>query len=378
MLDDNRKRFLRNVSIKSIKPNGVLWVFGEQVRTYQLTKEDIRYLRWYHNNPNIAYQVDCRMEPKTYQVAKDRNKYNHNTRTKKRVNTKGIGKLIIVGSLTISLVVGGIFLANRPKGDNTEMTSHEVSMQTMLSGTEEEYPIETSTLSYNDEDVRRVELIKHLCDIYQVDYATTYRVIKEITEDFSAPEYLDGRCIGITCKGVEVQASSEEELLVYIVRAIKQVPQRFGLDESIHIHNGYNSGTDYYAQISDVCEVLGVDRNLMYAIVRSETGFNSELFNNSNNPAGLRGVNGVDEWWQFDTKEEGFLEFGMELLKYYRKLGISPNDISPETIKAIGNIHAPVSDGNDNWLPNVLSCLEYAQSNEYQLFGGEEVHGLGR
>ena len=378
MLDDRRKEFLRRVSIKNVKPNGVLWVFGEQVRTYQLTKEDIRYLRWYHNNPNIAREVDCRMEPRTYQVAKDRNKYNHNCRTKQKINNKGLGKVVVIGALTISIVLGGILIGSQSRANTPDTTAVEVSTPVMLSSNEEDYPVETGTLSINEDDVYRVEMIRHLCDVYQIDYDKTYQTIERITDDFSSPDYLDGHVNGVTCKGIDVHAGSEEELLVYIVRAIKQVPERFGLDDSIHIHNGYTSGTDYYAQISDVSEILGINRNLMYAIVRSETGFDSELFNNSNNPAGLRGVNGVDEWWQFDTKEEGFLEFGMELLKYYRNLGINPNDISPGTIRAIGDIHAPLSDGNDNWLPNVLECLEYAQNNENQLFGGEEVHGLGR
>ena len=202
--------------------------------------------------------------------------------------------------------------------------------------------------------------------------------MKTLTGNFTSPEYLGGSIAGVTCKGVDVHASNEEELLTYAIRAIKQIPERFGLDSSICINNGYSSGDDYAAQISDVCEILGVNRNLMYAIVQSECGFNSEMFNTINNPAGLRGVNGVDPWWVFANKEEGFLEFGMEILKYYRTIGIDPSNIDAETIRRIGDIHAPLSDGNANWLPNVLENLEYALNNEYSLFGGEEVHGLGR
>ena len=148
--------------------------------------------------------------------------------------------------------------------------------------------------------------------------------------------------------------------------------------DGLYINNGYNSGTDFCKQISDICETLGIDRDLMYAVVNAETSFNSDLFNNINNPAGLRGVNGVDPWWVFANKEEGFIELGMELIKYYNKVGIDKLDVSPEAIAQIGNIHAPLSDGNANWLTNVLNGLVYAKDNEQKLFGGEEIHGLGR
>lgn len=362
---------MRRINIRGIKPNGVLWIWGEQVRTIQLTKEDIRYLRWYHHDSSIARDVNVVEKPKKYQVAPDRNKYNHKCRTKNRINLKGIGKKIIIGSIAVSLVIGSILLINHSKNNDSEVTTVEVTMDDNYSHDEEE--TEVSEIKYN-----RADIIKHLCDIYQVDYNVVYNKLKEITNNFTSDEYLDGCISGVTCKGTDVHANNEEELLTYAVRAIKQIPERFGLDNSIRIHNGYNSGDDYYAQISDVCELLGLDRNLMYAIVRSETSFNSDLFENCNNPAGLRSVDGNSDWWRFETKEEGFLEFGMELLKYYRLIGEDPANIDAETISKIGAIHAPLSDGNNLWLPNVLECLEYAQNNENELFGGEEVHGLGR
>ena len=66
---------------------------------------------------------------------------------------------------------------------------------------------------------------------------------------------------------------------------------------------------------------------------------------------------------------EGFYEFGMEILKYYDWLGIDKNDVSPEAIARIGSIHAPLSDGNTEWVPNVLDRLEYARRNSEELFG---------
>ncbi len=113
MLDERRKRFLRNVDIRSIRPNGILWIWGEHVRTVQLSKEDIRYLRWYHRNPNIAYDVDVRVNLENYRVAKDGNKYNKNCRTKRRIKNNGFKQKLIVGSLLVTIVVGTSLLGNK-------------------------------------------------------------------------------------------------------------------------------------------------------------------------------------------------------------------------------------------------------------------------
>ena len=386
MLDENRKAMLQRLDVKRIKPNGVIWIFGQEIRTYQLSKEDIRYLRWYHNDPEIAYEVDTRVQRQTYRVAEDRNRYNRNYRTKGKVNNNGLRNVVIIGSLVVSIVLGGTLLSHQAvaRDDITKETVNVESQIALANNEETQYDFGTvakedlTTVADVSTETHRIETIKHLCDIYQVNYQTVYSKLKEITNNFTNEGYLNGHLDIVTCKGYDVYADSEDELLTYTIRAMKQDPGRFNLDESIYIHNGYDSGDDYYAQISDVCEVLGVDRDLMYAIVNAETSFNSELFRTINNPAGLRGINGVDPWWVFENKEEGFIEFGMELVKYYKMVGADRHDVSPDTVAQIGNIHAPLSDGNENWLPNVLSGLEYAQNNENELFGGEEVHGLGR
>ena len=94
-----------------------------------------------------------------------------------------------------------------------------------------------------------------------------------------------------------------------------------------------------------------------------------------NDPGGIKNNDG--NWWKFDTKEEGFLELGMEILKYYRWIGEPSSRLDEETISKIRDIHAPLSDGNIYWLPNVLSVLEYAQANSEELFGSElQINGL--
>ena len=91
--------------------------------------------------------------------------------------------------------------------------------------------------------------------------------------------------------------------------------------------------------------LVGADPVLSYAITQAETSWNSDLFRDSNNPAGLR-ING--SWWRFDTKEEGFIELALEILKF--------NRMGAYTIEEIGAIHAPVEDNNENWIPNVTDA----------------------
>lgn len=239
-----------------------------------------------------------------------------------------------------------------------------------------------SSDNYVEEEVsnytEREQLIQSICNIYQVNYDVVYQRLVELTDNFSNDAYLSGSIPGVTCKGVQVQASSEEELLVYAIRCMKQLPQQLCVDTTnLYVHNGYTSGTDYTTQLSHVADVLGVDRCLLYAIVQSESGFDSDIFNDKNNPAGIKAPDG--SWWVFDTKEEGFFELGMEVLKYYRKIGVTPEHVDYQTLTQIRDIHAPLVDNNDTWLPNVSSNLEYAKMNEAELFGSySQNNGLFR
>lgn len=380
-MDNDRRDYLLSLKVDKIDPNGEYYYFSKNANStllYQkrkLSDQDIIFLRRYYHDNTIAENRVLPIKKVNYAVAEDRNKYNRGSRVKKKPIITG--KRIIIGGLIILLVLGGKKILE-PKADvmTIDVTPTEYFDPSYV---DEPTEMDLTHLADTENEVRRLEVIKHLCDIYQVDFNIVYNKLKELTSNFSSLDYLSGQIKEITCKGFEVKANSEDELLMYAVRFIKQAPERLGMStEGLYINNGYDSGTNYYKQISDIAEVLGVNRDLMYAIVNAETSFNSDLFETINNPAGLRGVNGVDPWWVFANKEEGFIEFGMELIKYYKKCGLDLSDVSREAIEKIGNIHAPASDGNANWLPNVLEGLEYAKNNEQTLFGGEEVHGLGR
>ena len=221
-------------------------------------------------------------------------------------------------------------------------------------------PEEVPTYSPAEEERRRI--VQDYCGIYQVNFDTIYQKLTEVTGNFESSDYQEGHIPKVTCKGEEVYANKEEELLLYFVRCAKQLPGQLGISqEGLNQAVEHPTSSNYAEMINRFSRLLGADRCLIYAIAQAETGWNSELFNQANNPAGLR--EGGD-WWHFDTKEEGFIELILEVKKY--------NRMGAETIPEIGAIHAPLEDGNENWVSNVTSIYEYVKANEQAIFGSEE------
>lgn len=396
-MKDREYAALDRLDIRKINPDGKYFDLDIPL-IFDLNYEQIEYLREKYQDNTIArnvikprreipraQEVGRRSTPR-YSVTRDQ-KYNRGRhRTKSKVSFVPI-KTIIVGSLVIALsatvLISGM---NKDKSDSGKAisqssvvysqdydsaSSYEYSMDDVYSQDVQGYDysvVESSDVPQEEVSING-DLIRELCDIYHVNYDVVYPFIKELTNDFTSEQYVSGCIDGVTCKGVPVVANSDRELLVYMVRSIKQLPSKLGIStEGLYENSGYQSGSNYLEQISKVSNDLGVDRCLMYAIVQSETCFNSELFMDSNNPAGIRNEG---EWWRFDTKEEGFYELGMELLKYYRMIGVSPSEVNSHVIEQIRDIHAPLSDGNEHWLPNVLENYEYAVVNENALFGSQ-------
>lgn len=395
---------ITRIDIRKVTPYGK-YIDLDRTLLFDLTDEEILALRRYHNKPDIAYerviikkqrvQSNKQNTKKNYKFSRNQKYNNGRHRTKRRIK-RGYGKAIIVGGVLVFTLLGANILNVSDKGaralDDIEIygPTYSDSSNTLDGLTREaidsfdyDKMIEQESLiqaeedaveeSYEEEISEREMLIQNICNIYQLDYNIVYQNLVNLTNNFTSEDYLSGRIAGVTCKGVSVEASTEEELLIYAIRCMKQLPGQMGLSsEGLYCRNGYDSGTNYYEQLNRVANVLGVDRCLLYAVVNAECSFDSDLFNNLNNPAGLKGSDG--SWWRFDTKEEGFFELGMELLKYYRKIGMSPDNIDSETLSKIRDIHAPLSDGNEHWLPNVLDGLEYAKMHEAEMFGSLEYN----
>ena len=89
------------------------------------------------------------------------------------------------------------------------------------------------------------------------------------------------------------------------------------------------------------------------------------MFLTKNNPSGIKFGS---EWAVFPSPAAGFIEQACELLKY-KIDGL-------ESIADIGTIHAPLSDGNYEWVGNVTAIYNEALENYESLFGSEEEVNL--
>lgn len=370
-------RDVTKVNIKYISPDGF---YCDNI---YLTDQEILYLRKLHKNFNIAEErIILTNNDKTSNKSNPRKEYNlsrnqkyNNGRcyTKKR-KMGPVVKFVIQG-LVIGIVVGSLFSIRNLNVNKkpVETVEGEFEQEESYTYVAEKPEYDNDMPEFSEEEYERMQFIDQLCNIYQVDYDIVYQKLNDLTEGFCSYDYLNGSIDGVVCKGTKVQAASKEELLICAVRCIKQIPNSLGVDdENLYIVNGYNSGTNYCEQISWISDVLGVDKKLIYAIVVSETSFNSDLFNSVNNPAGLKNN---EAWWVFDTKEEGFIELCLEVRKYYGMIGESPEVVNYDVIKKISEIHAPIDDENDfqglneHWVDNVMKSYQYAIEHESELFG---------
>lgn len=399
-MDEMRKERLRKMNPKNIGPTGSYIRRDREGNIIEMTRlnvDDIRYLRWLHQDPNIAFKV---------QVPNVNKRPSANVETKKPTNSRPIkvsrdqkytkpkyklkkpivviGKKVVVFGLVVCIGVASMVtiinsnkdkVVDKPGGAYITMTDNPG----YTNGTDYmDSPTIPSESEVEDEEyvhqVERAEFIKILCDVFQVDYQTTYSKLVEMTDNFCDAEYLAGRHPLVSCKGMSVDADSEEEFLVYAVRVIAQDPTRVDLSyDEVSIDNGYDSGTNYVDMIAKWAKILDIDPALVYGIMRAETGFSSELFLNGNNPGGLKDGSSSSGFWIFPNKEAGIIELMMEIVKYQYK--------GANTIEEMAKIHCPVNDPEDtqglnrNWVRNVTSGYEEGREI-FEQMGYYESNGL--
>ncbi len=194
----------------------------------------------------------------------------------------------------------------------------------------------------------REKFIRKYAYIYRLNYDIVYQTISKITNNFTSLEYLEkGKIAKIDIFDQGITANTQEELLLLIIREIKLNPGKFGLYKGdIHFtkedeENTYLSFIDYYSK------VLGVDKYLVAALIHTETGFDSESFNEYKNPANLKIGSRLKE---FDTIEEGIIEVCIQL-----KL-LDIKEITQEELKKYNE--------DKYWLDNIMYYYNYYKENE--------------
>ncbi|MCI9233733.1 MAG: hypothetical protein HFH08_03945 [Bacilli bacterium] len=238
--------------------------------------------------------------------------------------------------------------------------------------------ITTRTETYIQEQTGMIELqklveesgkeekayIQLYSDIFGLDYEKVYQILSNITGDFQNEAYIANYIIGdSSLKNRTVTCTSKEMAILIAVRNIYWSPEKYGYPyDDLKTGIEYVSDLGYSKQIAYLSNVLGVDPVLHYAICKLECNFNSPLFMNKHNPAGLRFTSG--SYTAFPSATAGFIEQALELLKY---------QIDGRTsITSIGEKHAPTSDSaNASWASSVTSIYHSAMKNYETLFGGD-------
>lgn len=381
----SREQLLK-LDVNKIRSNG-RYVDFETPALFVLTPEDIDFLRHYYKKKDIASDVIIQKErqrPKKYQLSKSEHYSNNKFRIKKRFSKKIFVPVIMFGSV---ILVSTGFIASKLsvkatpgiyessgilyEDPSVEDIREELNELGVLVESDVDIPDTSQVLLLDSIDIvsNRIDKLMYFCNVYQVDFNMIYNRLKELTNDFTNKDYLDNHHIpNVTCKGEEVYAKNEEELLLYFVRCCKQLPNQMGLDNSIYVSKDYDSTGNYYDDMYYCSRLVGVDPCLVYGIIMSESGLDSEMFQRQNNPAGLRNGNG---FWTFDTKTEGIFETCLEVLKYNRK--------GMNTIEEISSSYAPVGSKDDPnnlnalWVDNVTYNYQYAQEHFDTVFGIEKL-----
>ena len=209
------------------------------------------------------------------------------------------GKKILVrfGSTVLAVVVAAsVWSGFKNKG--TDITLGPETTITIedsnVAGTQEE--ITTGVVIDEEQELMewRQQTIAKYAYAYNLDYKTTWYFFVGITNNFQDEAYLNNYTIeNISCKGSgQLYCSSEEEIISYTSRYVKQAPEKLGLtkEQLARKTNDYVRPTtvnEYKQIIFNLCKVHNADPALIYAIVRQETGFKSDYFMQYNNPGGI-------------------------------------------------------------------------------------------
>lgn len=381
----NREIALTRLDLSKLDQNGRYVDLNKSIMK-TLAYEDILFLRRFYNDRNIARNYEFahiqpidpnrlnakknpgpkkkqtqirRKNTKKYALTRD-NKYTN--KKHKGIKKSGFKMVVAAGLIILSFSTVKNFANTEIIGFPINTVESYSENQTIdVAGVNDYEEIATAEVEPEAPVIdERRELINELANIFQVDADKAYETISALTDNFESDDFLNKLTIeNVSCKGSgQIYADSEEELFLYTMRILKQAPGRFGISaDNIKINNDYESSTNYREIISKYSNILGVDPCLVHAIITAETGWESEMFNNLNNPAGIKTNSG--NWWNFDTKEEGIIELMLEILKYQRA--------GAYTIEEISEIHCPLSDPGDvnninkNWVSNVKDAYNEAQ-----------------
>ena len=185
----------------------------------------------------------------------------------------------------------------------------------------------------------------YYCEIYQLDESLVFQKAKELTNDFTDPEWLQNNNIKGTAIAKKERIYSSQELgILAFIRNINQKPNDFGYTNGeLKTTQRYETNQTLEEFTIQICTLLDhLDPNICQAIQYHETQYyTSDVFKTKNNCGGLKKQDG--SYQSFDNPFQGVIEISILLeYKYLVDKGISNNTTPEEQLSKIQPSYCPI------------------------------------
>lgn len=255
------------------------------------------------------------------------------------------------------------------------VSSYAESLSVILENQQEQQNfLSNETINYNNQLLK--EYIYKYCEIYNIKYNLAYEIASNQTNNFKSNSFIYNNNIDGTrvYKDSRKFKSLELGVLSYI-RHLSQIPEDFGYSKlNIYKENNYTDSKNYEETIKYYSDLIGISKELILAIVYSESGVNLDGpgFVNRNNPGNLIG-NTEYGFREFDNKEQGIIELILTIkYKYFVDMNLENSDMLL-TIKSIQKYFCPEDDPkvkkseniNKYWLENVTNLYLRLENDYY-------------
>jgi len=279
------------------------------------------------------------------------NKKRHKLRLRKQV-IKYIPIALLFAILTISLIMNvDKTFATEIKSNDSVASENLIEEEGILS--ENKYIIEfTKMMDKRQKD----NTIIYYASKFKLNIDKTLEIAHTLTNDFEDENYKVTNAIAPAKYANKIGPfDSFEAGVVYFVRNLYSYPERYGssiaemrLDETPTINERridgkiiMDNGLTFEQYLGKICDLYGLDKSFVLAIVYEESGImKSGLFKYNNNIGGLRGYDG---WMSFPTLEAGIIGHVMSIK------GIIDNySVDMTNENAIAIFSGPYVKGNTN------------------------------
>ena len=222
--------------------------------------------------------------------------------------------------------------------------------------------------------------IIYYAQLHKLNIDKTLEVVYEYTDTYNDEEYNKTFVIGPEKIKEKVEAfKSFEAGVVYFVRDLYRYPEKYGktifemrLDESPTLKEVsvdgelyMDNGLTYEQYMGKICDLFEVDKELVLAIARLESGNGtSYLFTAKNNIGGHRGLGGT--WKTYTTLEAGVISHVLTVKNIATNSGVDIKEATDEEIAIISGkyVNGSVDNPSPSWTAKVTNLKKNIASRD--------------